>query len=88
MSDREITVTNEWGAIRATYQDNADMTHRLWGDRTDDGRFVALAEVLEYASGARHFCNEVAVPDDVEQALIEYCGLDDADDIVLRQEVY
>lgn len=88
MSDREITITNEWGAICARFEDSADLEHRLWGSRTEDGRFVALSEILEYNSGARHFCNEIAIPDDVEQALIEYCGLDSIEDIVLRREVY
>jgi len=85
MTDTEIRET--WSdSIVAVYEDDADLTHRLWLSMTDGGKAVALAEVVVNGDN-RHYCDEITIPSRVSDDLIEYCGLDGESDLLTRSDV-
>lgn len=71
-----VTIREEMGYVLAVADDEADMEHRWWFDRTEKDRLVFVCEVIEDggASGAqpvRHYVeeSEADVPDRVRDAI-------------------
>lgn len=84
----DVKIRDEWSdTLLATYEDNAEFTHRLWFSETTDGVYVALAEIIIRDDEQRHYVDDVTVPEAVEEALIEYCGLDSDQQVLARDDV-
>jgi len=76
----DIEVRETWRDARLVlYEDEADITHRCWFSVTEDDRYILFGEVLVDTAGMlRQYVDDdqLAVPERVEDALIEYGATD------------